>query len=302
MELRTIRYFLAVAEHGSLSAAAQAAFVSQPSLSRQMADLEKELGNVLFDRTASGLKLNHAGQRFLPMAIDIERRASSSRAVMRSLGGERLHLVIACPFTVMQHALAPFIAQTGAPIGDVREFEPTSVYAQLENTAVDVAIGTSRPPAAFESRRIMTPQLTVQCVRTHPFAARTSVDVRELADEDLIVVRRGSSIRSILDAAAEHQELSLTYAHQVSSSTIAQALAASGQGCAVAVAPAQFDLAAIPLTDGDAPLHITDWAAWNPAHYAAAEIARVVDDFSVWLHESALEGMMAQVDDDTPRA
>lgn len=45
MELRTIRYFLAVAEHGSLSAAAKAVYVTQPSLSRQMVELERELGS-----------------------------------------------------------------------------------------------------------------------------------------------------------------------------------------------------------------------------------------------------------------
>lgn len=283
MELRTIRYFLAVAEHGSLSAAAQAAFVSQPSLSRQMADLEKELGHTLFDRTAAGLKLNHAGRRFLPMALDIERRTTASRAVMRSLGDAPIDLVIACPVTAMEHILAPFIAETGARVGDVREYEPAAVYAQLENANVDIAIGTSRPSPAFSARRLMTPPLTLQCTPDQPFAGRESVDICELEDVDLIVVRRGSSIRSILDAAAERRDLTLEYTHQVSSSTIAQAMAAGGRGCAVVVAPARFDLVAVPLTDADQRLLITDWAAWDPQHYAAAEIEQLLDEIARWL-------------------
>lgn len=222
MELRTIRYFLAVAEHGSLSAAAKAVYVTQPSLSRQMVELERELGSSLFRRTASGLKLNHAGRRFLPMAIDIEQRAQRSGEVMRSLSGAPLNLVAACAVTVAQHILAPFIADTGAPIADVREFDPTVVYTPLESGVADLAMGTVRPPAGFIGRRLALGYLSLQFPPGDTFSGRSTVDIREVADRDLIVVRRGSSIRSILDASAERADLQLQYALQVSSSTIAQ--------------------------------------------------------------------------------
>ncbi|NKX52297.1 LysR family transcriptional regulator, partial [Arthrobacter deserti] len=82
MELRTLRYFIAVVETGSLSAASQVVRVSQPSLSRQLAALEKELGTGLFDRTARGLTPNSAGRHFLSIAADLVQRADLAMRVM----------------------------------------------------------------------------------------------------------------------------------------------------------------------------------------------------------------------------
>jgi DNA-binding transcriptional LysR family regulator len=65
MELRHLRYFKAVAEHGSFSGAARGIFVSQSALSEQMADLERELGVPLFDRSERKLRLTVHGEIFL---------------------------------------------------------------------------------------------------------------------------------------------------------------------------------------------------------------------------------------------
>ena len=66
MELRHLRYFIAVAEEGSLTVAAQKRlFTSQPSLSRQIKDLEDEVGASLMSRSARGIELTEAGKAFL---------------------------------------------------------------------------------------------------------------------------------------------------------------------------------------------------------------------------------------------
>lgn len=281
MDLRAIRSFLAVAQHGSLSAAARVSYVTQPSLSRRIAELEREFGVSLFHRTASGLKLNQAGERFLPIATDIERRSRRGAMVMKTLTRSTVDLVLACPFTVLE-IIADFIAETGAPITDVREVDPTTVYDQLERGA-DIALGTRPPPLSLARSPLVRVGVSVQASRSEVIRDHEPVDIAALAGHDLIVVHRGSSIRRMLDDVAISRGVELTYAYQVSSSTVAQALAAAGRGHAVVSAPRKFDLSAAPLWDGDQPVEFVDWLAWDPGHYAAPEIEMLQKSLAGWL-------------------
>ena len=76
MTLQQLTYFLAAAEHGSFSAAAESLFMAQPSLSEQIRRLEAELGVPLFVRIGRGLRLTEAGRLFMPHA---ERTAEAAR-------------------------------------------------------------------------------------------------------------------------------------------------------------------------------------------------------------------------------
>ena len=71
MELRHIRYFLTVADEGSLTKAAEKLLIAQPPLSRQIRDLEEELGTPLFNRKNNGVSLTEAGVRFRQYASQI---------------------------------------------------------------------------------------------------------------------------------------------------------------------------------------------------------------------------------------
>ena len=79
MELRHIRYFIAVAENMSISRAAQELLIAQPPLSRQIRDLEDELGADLFERTPQGLRITPEGNAFLQYARQIMDLAERSR-------------------------------------------------------------------------------------------------------------------------------------------------------------------------------------------------------------------------------
>nr|MCR4749030.1 LysR family transcriptional regulator [Lachnospiraceae bacterium] len=78
MELRHIRYFLAVAEEGSFTKASQKLNIAQPPLSRQIRDLEEELDTQLFERKARGLSLTESGERFFLYASRIRQLADQS--------------------------------------------------------------------------------------------------------------------------------------------------------------------------------------------------------------------------------
>jgi LysR family transcriptional regulator, nitrogen assimilation regulatory protein len=84
MELRQLRYFIAIADSGAFSKAAERVFVAQSALSNQIALLEDELGASLFHRSRRGVELTDAGNRFLPHAVSILRQADDAVASVRS--------------------------------------------------------------------------------------------------------------------------------------------------------------------------------------------------------------------------
>ncbi len=84
MSLTQLRYFVAVAEEGSVTRAAQKCFVSQPPMSRQLRALEDELSTRLFSRTAKGMTLSDEGQRFLGHARQILALVDGSAAVVKA--------------------------------------------------------------------------------------------------------------------------------------------------------------------------------------------------------------------------
>jgi DNA-binding transcriptional LysR family regulator len=88
MELRHLRYFIAVAEAENVTRAAQRLHVSQPPLSRQIHDLEEELGVPLFDRTGKSLQLNAAGKVFLVEARAVLDRANEAMHTIRALADD----------------------------------------------------------------------------------------------------------------------------------------------------------------------------------------------------------------------
>jgi DNA-binding transcriptional LysR family regulator len=85
LDLRLVRYFVAVADHLNFGRAAAALYVPQPSLSRQIRSLEQELGARLFDRTTQGTQLSAAGEVFLPLARELLRAADEAAARARAV-------------------------------------------------------------------------------------------------------------------------------------------------------------------------------------------------------------------------
>lgn len=296
MELRVIEYFLAVADHGTVSAAAEALFVTQPAVSRQITSLERELGSRLFSRTPAGMRLTPAGARFLPIAQDILWRTQTGTAVMRGLSEESVDLVVACPPTVLRYVVAPFLAERQAPVRDIREHPPEQVYREVQERRADLAIGTLTPPTSLERHRVLEIPLKAQGFgRARGLAGRLAeeaeeqdsgpedtVELARLEGLPLLVSRGGSALRQALSEASEQEELALDMGDGVSSGTVAQALAAGGRGVAVVVEPPDFGLDSRRITRSGRPLTVRDWAAWDPAHYAAAEIRSLVRELEEW--------------------
>ncbi|MEU6970988.1 LysR family transcriptional regulator [Kitasatospora aureofaciens] len=281
MELRVLRYFLAVAETGSVTAASRLVHVAQPSLSRQLASLEKELGVALFARRPGSLTLSAAGRRFHPIALDLVRRAGQATETMAAAGrGEGAALTVVAPPTTITDLLAPFIAggdPAGPALRDAVQEEPSRVFDALLRSNADLGVSTTPAPAPLESAFLGRSPVLAQVPADHPWSGRPSVPLAELVTEPLILMTRSNAARLAFDEAADQAGLTAADVIETGSSAFAQALASAGRGVCLVTDTARFGLAELVVHAPDAPLTVPLYAGWDPAHYARAAIQALVE-------------------------
>jgi len=194
MELRHLRYFVAVAEEENVTRAAARLHVSQPPVSRQIRDLENELSVALFERTAKSLHLTEAGRVFYQEAKSVLQRAAEAMATVRSVAsgdsGE-LNIGYAPSLTVelLPVALREFqVASPGVRIS-LHDFSSEQMLKGLRNGELDAAILAKPAGKALRGLKFLglkTYQVCVAAHPAHPFARRKTVPVTEIAKERLI--------------------------------------------------------------------------------------------------------------------
>lgn len=197
MELRHLRYFIAVAEEENVSRAAVKLHVSQPALSRQVRDLEDELGFPLLERSAKSVRLTAAGREFLKESRAVLQRAEegvrSARAVAG--GGSELHVGYAMSPTVriLPQALRAF--QSAMP--DVRvklhDLSTEEMLAGLRGGRLQIAFMVRSRAASGRGLHWETLASLPVCLAVapgHPLARRKSVKIEEVARLPLFAFSR----------------------------------------------------------------------------------------------------------------
>jgi len=198
MELRHLRYFLAVGEALNFTKAAAQLRVAQPALGRQMQDLEDEIGVDLMKRSPRGVTLTAEGKLFLEEVRELLKRADESvekvRALARGEYGE-LHIGYAPSPTVeiLPPALTAF--QKAVPRVKVllHDLSSDELITGLQNGTLELAIMV--PPAGDQTAGIQfevlrTYPLCVAITAAHPFARLKSITLEMLAAEPLVGLRR----------------------------------------------------------------------------------------------------------------
>lgn len=241
MELRHLRYFIAVAEEGSLTLAAERRLhTAQPSLSRQIRDLETEVGVQLIVRGARGVELTPAGRVFLDHArlalLQVEAAGEAARrAVQPAKAAFVLGFLTGHEVEWMPEALR--ILRHELPNIEVTLTSQTSpeLAGGLMRGKVDVAFLRREEQAPGLVFKLLTKEpLVVLMPSDHRLAARKSVGPRDLAAETFIGIRKTSpALRAVIEAYLRREKIDITPAHEVDNIAMAFSLIVSTGGVAL---------------------------------------------------------------------
>jgi LysR family hca operon transcriptional activator len=240
MELRHLRYFIAVAETGSLTVAAERRlFTSQPSLSRQIRDLEEEVGAELFNRSARGVELTASGKAFLDharlalsqvdAATEAARRASQPTRQVFALGfltGEEM--------TWLPRAMQ--VLRDELPKIDVTvssHYSP-DLADGLARGKLDLAFLRAEPGFDLDYRVVSREKLIVLMPSDHPLTERTSIRPEDFRGEPFIMAtNKATVLNQVILRYLRENAIDVAPEHGVDNLAMAMSLVASTRGLAL---------------------------------------------------------------------
>ena len=193
LELRHLRYFVAVAEELHFGRAAQRLGMAQPPLSQQIQRLEQIIGARLFERTSRRVQLTDAGTALLPDARRLLAGAEAALLAARRAGrGEQGELWVAFAATVMFLALPEIIRAfrdrfPGVHL-DLREMPTGPQLAGIKAGEIDIGfVREPEPDPELDIVTVMREPLRIAVPKGHPLASRATISVRHLADEPFVL-------------------------------------------------------------------------------------------------------------------
>lgn len=206
MTIWHLKLFVAVAETGSMSAAAAKYFIKQPSVSQKISELETHYGVLLFERLGNRLHITESGQKLLELARDLTSRFDFLEEYMQSEQRSR-RIRIGATVTIGSSVFPQIIQQ-------FRERSPgTEVYACVQNTAAiaDKLLKNELDIALVEGKvknqdLISIPKikdfLVLACGKGHPFYGRSALHVAELNGMEFVMREPGSGTRELFEGFA----------------------------------------------------------------------------------------------------
>jgi LysR family hca operon transcriptional activator len=247
MELRHLRFFVAVAEEGSLTTAAgKRLHTAQPSLGRQMRDLEDEVGVPLMTRSARGIELTPSGRAFLDHArLALAQVEAAGEAARRAAQPARptfaLGFLTGQEVDWMQPALR--VLRDELPNTDVTvssQYSPDLADA-LRRGKLDVAfMRREKDGGDLDYRLLIREPLMAAMPSDHPLAALETVGIEEIARESFIHMSKTAPVlRELIDDYLKRSHVSIAPSHEVDNIAMAMSLIASTRGVALLPAYAQ---------------------------------------------------------------
>ncbi|MCJ2022177.1 LysR family transcriptional regulator [Methylobacterium sp. E-065] len=266
MELRHLRYFVAVAEEGSLTLAAERRLhTAQPSLSRQIRDLEYEVGVPLLSRSVRGVELTEAGRAFLEHArLALGQVQAATEAARRAARPAKATFVLGflTGYEVDWLAGAMCVLRDVLPDVDVTISSQTSpdLAAALMQGTVDAAFMRHEPDLPDLAFVLLTRDpLVVILPSDHRLVSRETVRLQDLTEDPFIIVSRTApTLRLVIDEVLARSGVGITPAHEVDNLSMAMSLVSSTRGVSLLPAYARnflpWSVVSRPLTmDGEPP-------------------------------------------------
>ena len=263
MELRHLRYFVAVAEAGSLTVAAERRLhTSQPSLSRQIRDLEDEVGAELFNRSARGVELTAAGKAFLDharlaltqvdAATEAARRAARPAKQVFALG-----FLTGQEMTWLPRAMQVLRDELPNIEVTVSSHYSPDLADALARGKLDLAFLRAEPGFDLDYRVVNREKLLALMPSDHPLTAKAAISPRDFVGEPFIMAsNKASVLHDVIEKYLQQSGVEVAAEHGVDNLAMAMSLVASTRGLALMPEYANnllpWSVVSRPL-EGDAP-------------------------------------------------
>jgi LysR family transcriptional regulator, transcription activator of glutamate synthase operon len=241
MELRQLRYLVALADEQHFTRAAAREHIAQPALSQQIRRLEQEVGLALVERTTRRVTVTEAGKTLVARARRILSEVAAANAEMQALAGVRAgHVSVGTMHTMgpvdVSLALAVFHERHPGVELTVREQSSEELAEMLRDDVLDLAFLSVTERIETQGlvlRQLVSEDLVVVLPRDHPLAARRRLRMAELAGEQFVSYREGARLRELLNYAAHEAGFEPQIKLESNESERIRRLVARGMGVAI---------------------------------------------------------------------
>ena len=290
MDIRQLRYLVALADERHFTRAAAREHIAQPALSQQIKRLEDELGLTLVERSTRQVTITDAGELLVARSRRILAEAEAARAELESLKGvESGRVTVGAMHTMgpidVSLVLAIFHERHPAVELTVREQSSEELASMLRDDELDLAFLSVTERVESEGlglHQLVSEELVAVLPTDHRYARRRRLPMAELEDEEFIAFREGARLRELLESAGRHAGFEPNIKLESNESGRIRRLVARGMGvailpCSDAIAPGA-EVAVVALIEPSLSRDIT--LAWRqdrrhpPAVAAFLELAR----------------------------
>jgi DNA-binding transcriptional LysR family regulator len=284
MDLRRLKTFITVAEHGTVSKAAEVLHITQPALSRQIGGLEQELGFELFQRAGRRLLLTPRGEQLLGDCRSLLAHAGTVGERAQALRrGELKVLRVATSALTIEGLFPIFLHRYAQRFPGVRlaliEADAAEHLTMLEQGEADLAISVLNVVPVDEHRfaSYLLPlfQMLAACAPTFDIAETDTIEIRQLVQHPLLLPNPSYATRNLFDAACRLAGVRPNVLVESGAAHALLALAEEGHGVAVIPSVLRTDRSPVRImrvTHRREPLHITVAVLWDRRrtlpHYA----------------------------------
>jgi len=287
IELRHLRYFIAVAEELHFGRAALRLNISQPPLSQQIMQLETETGARLFNRTNRSVQLTAAGEQLLSDArailLQVEQASDRAARLHRGEEGElRIGFTSSAPFTaVVSDALFRFRQRWPQVHIKMQEINTRQQLVPLHEGLLDLGVMRNTPlPADLRHQLLLSEPLYAVVHKAHPLAGAEKISVTALAAEPFVFFdpQGGTALYSDILALLHRYHIKPYITQEVGEAMTILGLVATGLG--VSILPASFrrarlsDVVWLPLTEEDAISEL--WLVWSAGRELNAQMQHMM--------------------------
>jgi LysR family nitrogen assimilation transcriptional regulator len=315
MELRQLRYFVAIVDHGSLSRAALVLHVAQPALTQQLRQLEDELGVQLLHRTAQGVLSTDAGKVFYEHALAILKQvADAQAAVVQSAERPSGSVTLGLPHSISGALALPLLTAIRQRYPEITlqltEELTGNLAEQLRAGRVNLAVLLDDGQlGGFATTPLVEEELRYICRADAPLGAgRDSVTLRDALDTTLILPGLQHGVRPRIESTARAAGLHARDVIEINSIAILKSAILAGMGATILpVAPLLAEvergaMRALPIRDPSIARTVVLCASRNiPLTNAAAAVGRLVTqvahdlcDSGAWIGAHSLPNQLPQ--------